>query len=91
VFTLYMTGMLFTTPLRILALFALAPYILSHASTTEQVVWKTTGDNSTSLPDKPWDARPHPDATGHLIFNTVHSLLHRWSNSIHKIGIGLPV
>ncbi|KAI0060140.1 hypothetical protein BV25DRAFT_1918007 [Artomyces pyxidatus] len=33
-----------------------------------------------------WDSPPHPDATHHLIFNTVSSLLQRWPNTIYRNG-----
>ncbi|KAI0314483.1 hypothetical protein OF83DRAFT_1174711 [Amylostereum chailletii] len=38
------------------------------------------------LEPKFWDAPPHPDATGNLIFNSVSSLLQRWPNSLHRNG-----
>ncbi|KAI0060141.1 hypothetical protein BV25DRAFT_985684 [Artomyces pyxidatus] len=33
-----------------------------------------------------WDSPPNPDATHHLVFNTVSSLLQRWPNTIYRNG-----
>ena len=37
--------------------------------------------------DLDWDRAPEPDATGHLIFNTVSSLLQRWPNTVVRPGM----
>jgi hypothetical protein len=33
-----------------------------------------------------WDKAPHPDSTGHVIFNTVADALQLWPNSLHRNG-----
>ena len=68
----YTTVMLSITLLRILAFLPFARHALLHASTTEQTVRKTAGDGPRIPEEKPWDARPPPDYTGHIIFNAIH-------------------
>ncbi|KAK7051542.1 hypothetical protein VNI00_004520 [Paramarasmius palmivorus] len=41
-----------------------------------------------NLETLPWDVEipPHPNTTGHLIFNTAHSLLQNWPNTRYRNG-----
>ncbi|KZO92923.1 hypothetical protein CALVIDRAFT_557323 [Calocera viscosa TUFC12733] len=54
--------------------------VLAFADAAQQAL--PTGDTGRQR----WDDPPHPDATGHLIFDTALNLLNHWSNAYHRNG-----
>lgn len=36
--------------------------------------------------EREWDTEPDQDATGHLLFNSVSSLMQRWPNTVVRPG-----
>ncbi|VDC07251.1 unnamed protein product [Peniophora sp. CBMAI 1063] len=47
---------------------------------------QTTFDSEEVESTLDWERAPSPDATGHLIFNSVSSVLQRWPNTIKRPG-----
>ncbi|KZV72417.1 hypothetical protein PENSPDRAFT_604489 [Peniophora sp. CONT] len=60
----------------------LAAASVGALSTRQQTRFDSEGTESTL----DWDRAPSSDATGHLIFNSVSSVLQRWPNTIKRPG-----
>ena len=51
-----------------------------------QVDFRLQPEPPTPESHREWNSPPNPNATDHLIFNSVSSLLQRWPNSLRRNG-----